>query len=192
MKKGYDKLAENSSISRWRRIGRARRESYLHADKNCTVLTHIHTSIAYHLSKLTSMNHLLCWTVIQFAAALLYKSRWKHKIYKKNLKVNIFWRQLDGDWSQKPAKRTYKKRPSDFRLPSNASSARHHHRRHNIIVCISCCQSRHHKNLISFFLIARTAHSSSQAWRTLVIILRADYCVLLNSLHTYTPIVRLC
>jgi hypothetical protein len=62
---------------------------------------------------------------------------------------------------------------SDSRLPTNADSARPHHS----LGCIYCYRIRHRQNksLISFcFRIARTAHSSSQAWRTLAVILILD------------------
>jgi hypothetical protein len=46
------------------------------------------------------------------------------------------------------------------------------HRRHHSFVCISCHQSCHRQNLIAIsFCIAQTAHSYSQVWRTMAIII---------------------
>jgi hypothetical protein len=53
--------------------------------------------------------------------------------------------------------------------------------RHHSLVYISCYQSRHRQNLI-FFCITRTAHSSSQAWRTMAIIL-VDRLILLDIVY---------
>jgi hypothetical protein len=112
---------------------------------------------------------LLCWTIIQFTAALSLQITSKVQIYKIswNSKLNV--KKFHGDWSQ------IQNQPPDSRLPPIVDSARPYHRRHHSIVCISCYQSRNRQNIILVFP-HRTAHSYSQAWRTLATMFGVDAC----------------
>jgi hypothetical protein len=97
--------------------------------------------------------------------------------------VNKMCKHLHGDWSQTHQHKTDRLTP-DSRLSPNAASSRLRHRCHNSLVWISCNQSRHRQNLISiFFLTARTAHSYSQTWRTLSIILGVDRLLVNQIMH---------
>jgi hypothetical protein len=66
--------------------------------------------------------NILRWAVTQFIAALyICKFHWKYKIRKISLKTKLMWKQFHGDWSQIPAKRTYRKPTAWLQIPVTRS-----------------------------------------------------------------------
>jgi hypothetical protein len=83
-------------------------------------------------------------------------------------------KHLHGDWTHIPVKHTNTKPTAWLQTPTK-HMLRQNPTRGTNTSSLARYQSNHPQNLISiFFRVAKTEDSSSQAWRTLAIILRVN------------------